>query len=215
VDDNVLALIPLLSIVAIFMFLNWRQSNQKNSDTPSIPARNTWLSTGVAMVTLAVTLPIATIATINLSKPSLFSQIQFLSPDKQVSLDRVVDPNVLQALASLPAEVRSRPVAYEGFYGRLPVFMDTNTGEPLMGANRLWIPAPLGALEEPIRASDRKKIVDRFFLSTPTGGLFIWDKVNSFGDRADEWKSLVENSHNCKNLFSSDLVEILDCYPKS
>ena len=208
VNDNIVALFPLITVVAIVVVLISSRNEEELTAAPSqgspVPAL-----AGV-MVLLAIGASVATVGAVKGSRPEIASLYSSLYVANALTGREMWSPELAEAMDALSDRQRGLPIAYEGFMGMLP---ERGPGSSLSmwSYDQVWIPSPLALLEEPISESRRREIFERFALQGPPEGIFVWDKSNSFVDRAALWFSLLETTHQCVVVFDSPSFEISEC----
>jgi hypothetical protein len=208
VNDNIVALFPLICLVAIVVTLASARNNQgiasKNVLGVQFPA-------SVAIVVLlTLSVFVTTVAVVKSPKPEVTSLFSAMDESNLHTGREMWSPELVEAMESLSDEQRGLPIAYEGFMGMIPESGPSLSLET-WGYDQVWIPSPLALLEEPIPESRRREIMARFGTNAPPQGLFIWDKNNSFVDRAASWFSLLAETHQCVVVFDSPSFKILEC----
>lgn len=212
VPDNVIAMLPLivfplLVVVAFAAPLATKPSLSVGGEEVSRPVFLWWLSVIAVLLTistLVLTNPIVKILT-----PGWLPAFQSSVKPLPWTDEALAPPALITALNSIPAEYAELPIAYEGYHGVLLKTDGVLDWTP--NTSQVWIPTPLGLLEEPISAAKQEQILSRFQADAPRDGLFIWDIKNSFPDRAERWKQLIQKTHTCNQVYLSEDYEILQC----
>jgi hypothetical protein len=208
VNDNIVALFPLITVVAIVVIL----ISSRNDDGLTAPEAFGSRVPSLAAVTilLALAVSVATVGAVKGSRPEMAAPYSGLDVATALTGREMWSPELVEAMDTLSDRQRGLPIAYEGFMGMMPE-RGPGTSLATWRYDQVWIPSPLALLEEPIPESRRREILERFVPQGPPEGIFVWDKSNSFVDRAASWFSLLETTHQCVVVFDSPSFEISEC----
>lgn len=212
VPDNVIAMLPLIvfSLLVVVAFATPLSSNKHLTVAGEVVAKPVFLwSLSVVAVLLTISTLVLTNPIVKMLTPGWLPSFQSSVKPLPWTDEALAPPALISALSSIPAEFAELPIAYEGYHGVLLKTEGALNWTP--NTSQVWIPAPLGLLEEPIPAAKQEQILSRFLASSPRDGLFIWDIKNSFPDRAERWKQLIQQTHSCHQVYLSEDYEILQC----
>lgn len=212
VPDNVIAMLPLI----VFPLLVVTAFASPLSTTSELTVAGEKVSKSTFLWWLSIIAVLLTVSTLVLTNPIVKILTPGWLPAFQSSVkplpwtdEALAPPALVEALNSIPAEYADLPIAYEGYHGVL--LKTEGVLEWTPNTSQVWIPTPLGLLEEPITSAKQEQILSRFMASSPRDGLFIWDIKNSFPDRAERWKQLIQATHTCQQVYLSEDYEILQC----
>lgn len=212
VPDNVIAMMPLYAfgLIVLISFLLSQAGTldlEHELGTPTT-SRTAFVLTSIAVAGILFTAVISQPLT-NIFTPGWLSSI---SSSTAVSSWKSQNPTFTRlesAFQSLPVEIRSLPIAYEGFSGTLPIKIFTN--DQTYNFDEVWLPAPLGLLEDPIPPLQQSEIVSRFVSATESDGLFVVDRKNSFPDRVQRWKEVIATTHQCSVAYEDGDIHVEHC----
>lgn len=207
VPDNIVAMYPLLAVVLILAV----QMLSESSEAPSLSYRSIREVSSLAVMLTVLSSVVLSVVVTQGTKPDVMSRVTFIGSETREPGIEMVSDDLVNTLIQLEESDQLLPRVYEGYWGILP--SRSEGSEKLEPSDEVWIPSPLGLLEEPIAVSKREQIIERFFEASQREGLFIWDKQNSFSDRAMEWKSLVQKTHRCEQISDDEYFEVLKCAP--
>jgi hypothetical protein len=208
VNDNIVALFPLITVVAIVVILISSRTADELTAPHTSASRIPSLAAVVVLLALAVS--VATVGAVKGSRPEMASVYSGVDVAVALTGREMWSPELVAAMDALSDRQRGLPIAYEGFMGMMPE-RGPGTSLATWRYDQVWIPSPLALLEEPIPESRRREILERFVPQGPPEGIFVWDKSNSFVDRAASWFSLLETTHQCVVVFDSPSFEISEC----
>jgi hypothetical protein len=212
VPDNVIAMMPLyafglIALTSLLLSQNGTLDFKKDlraSTTPTAAYGLTIIAVSGILFTAVISQPLTNIFT-----PGWLSSISSSTLVSSWKSQNATLTQLENAFKSLPLEMRSLPIAYEGSSGTLPIrHFDSNQ---MFNFDEMWLPAPLGLLEEPILPLKQSEIVSRFVSATELDGLFVVDRANSFPERVQRWKEVIAKTHQCSSAYEDEDIHVEHC----
>lgn len=215
VPDNVIAMLPLISFALLMILSIAITENQKTglkNHTKANTTNQLWLA-ATTMITLCICTLVLIVPLVKFLNPGW---IEALRSDVRIptwSQEMDATNELTKALNAIRGSDRHLPIAYEGFNSILPNTSRKLDWKPVVNEN--WLPTPLGLLEEPVKNEKRIEYLQRYVTSTKRAGILVFDLKNSFGERNLSWKTNLNSTHECVQLFKSEHYEVIKCLLRS
>lgn len=214
-SSNVVAMIPLIFVAVSLPSLRVAQSVRRGAITNGVScsiggATEVDRLRAVRVTASFITVFSAVIVASFVADPKLprvISQFRVISADPPYDPGATVGESLVAPLRSV--ELESLPVAYVGNLGLLPTLPEDI--EAKLSRVDIWLPQPLGLLEEPIPNEVRSQILTRFLDRHPRDGYLLWHRSNSISGRIDEWREAISNTHDCTIVVANDEWELQKC----
>jgi hypothetical protein len=151
---------------------------------------------------------------------STVSQPRFIGTVLSIeSLNKPVATSTVQAnakmvdlLSDIPVNSRESLV-FEGWAGVLPGLPDDLKSR--LESNKVWLPSPLGLLEDPIPPEIRSQTLNRFVDRNLSSGYLVSANKESFPERHIQLLSILTTKYECKTVGSNDEYTLDFCRIKS
>ena len=140
---------------------------------------------------------------------SIVSQPRFIgtvlstqSLNKPVATSTVeANSNMIKLLSDIPINSRES-IVFEGWAGMLPGLPDDLKNK--FDTSKVWLPSPLGLLEDPIPPEIRSQTLNRFVENHLSSGYLLSANKDSFPERHSQLLSILETNYECKIVGSND-----------
>ncbi len=151
---------------------------------------------------------------------STVSQPRFIGTVLSIqSLNNPVAASTVQAntkmvdlLSEIPVNSKESLV-FEGWAGALPGLPDNLKNR--LDTNKVWLPSPLGLLEDPIPFEIRSQTLNRFVNRNLSSGYLVSANKESFPERHTQLLSFLKTKYECKTVGSNDEYTLDFCRIKS
>ncbi|MCF8537227.1 MAG: hypothetical protein K9G28_10190 [Candidatus Nanopelagicales bacterium] len=218
VPDNVVALLPEISLVVMVCALMVLGSG-KALHSDSFDARFVTesmrsgfpQSLGAGAIALVSTLVVAFLA--NPMLANLPTRWQWISASPAWSAEVAAPIELVSLVGQLPDVGTPRAIAYEGYAGTMQPLPPELSH--LVDQEKVWLPSPLGLLEEPVAPEKQEEVLRRYVESVAGEGLWVVDKLQSFPDRVERWKTLLGDYYDCQTVAENERFVASDCKLRS
>jgi hypothetical protein len=151
---------------------------------------------------------------------STVSQPRFIGTVLSIeSLNKPVSTSTVQAntkLVDLLSEIpvnSKEPLLFEGWAGVFPNLSDDLKNR--LDTDKVWLPSPLGLLEDPIPFEIRSQTLNRFVDRNLSSGYLVSANKESFPERHIQLLSILNTKYECKTVGSNDEYTLDFCRIKS
>jgi hypothetical protein len=204
VPDNLIAEYPLVVFcLLILVYISYHLLD--TSKGAAILRQNSWViaSTFIGII-LASTLSqprfIGTVlSSQSLNKPFATSIVQ-------------ANANMIELLSNIQVDSKES-IVFEGWAGLLPEL--PNALESRFNTSRVWLPSPLGLLENPIPFNIRSRTIDRFIENNQSSGYLLSANKESFPERHSELLGILQKKYECRIIGRNDEFTLDYCRIKS
>jgi hypothetical protein len=200
VPDNFIAEYPLVVFcLLVLLFISYHLLQVGKDDTGL--KLNTWAIAATFMgIILASTISqprfIGTVlSTQSLNKPFATSTVEG-------------NANMLDLLADIPVNSKES-IVFEGWAGVLPGLPDDLKNR--VSTNKVWLPSPIGLLEDPIPLEIRSQTLNRFTENNLSSGYLLSANKDSFPERHTQLLSILKKQYNCKIVGNNDEYTLHFC----
>jgi hypothetical protein len=205
VSDNIIALFPLIAMVAFFFATEFSGSKRNESSVQQdLNIVNQRIS--ITATSWLIALVVASIVTQPQFVGTFLGLKSLNAPTVQTTF--LADEELIKLLSETEIE-SDLPIAFHGFVGMLPRIPKEANFD--FAENITWIPVPLGLLEEPISSSKQEEVLNRFFESSKEDGVLVRALTESFPDRQFRLKRVIEEKFNCSTINRSQNYSIEVC----
>ena len=204
VPDNFIAEYPLI-VFCLLLLLYISYHLLDVSKVATVLKLNTWAITATFIgIILASTVSqprfVGTVfSTQSLNRPFANSTVE-------------ANANMRELLRDIPANSKEF-IVFEGWAGVLPGLPDDLKNR--FNTNKVWLPSPLGLLEDPIPPEIRSQTLNRFVENCPNSGYLLSANKDSFPERHTQLLSILKTKYECKTVGSNDEYTLDFCRIKS
>ena len=205
--ENIIAQLPLITIVSLFLLLGERQQPDSARDPFLEQVKGAdWCQEFLPFIVL-----ISIIITSIVGQAKFIPTVLRVTSIERPNVDSSAVANELarSLLDLLPSDGPSRPIVFEGHAGVLPVLSPTEYKQ--LNLQETWLPVPLGLLEEPIDFEKRQEIIHRFVRNNPRSGYILYSLRDSFPDRHTNLMQILSAENNCSLFAKNEEFELIRC----
>jgi len=131
------------------------------------------------------------------------------SLNKPVATSTVeANSNMVELLSDITVNSR-KSIVFEGWAGVLPGLPDDLKNRVI--TNKVWLPSPIGLLEDPIPLKIRSQTLNRFIENNLSSGYLLSANKDSFPERHTQLLSILKSKYNCKIVGSNDEYTLYFC----
>ena len=204
VPDNLIAEYPLIVFCLLILVYISYQLLGVDKDIKVLKL-NTWA--------IAATF-IGVILASTVSQPRFIGTVLSIqSLNKPVAASTVrANANMVDLLADIPVTSRES-IVFEGWAGVIPDLPDGLKNR--LDTDKVWLPSPLGLLEDPISPEIRRQTLNRFVDRNRSNGYLISANKEGFPERHKQLLRILKSKFECKTIGSNVEYTLDFCRIKS